>query len=54
MKVSEAIEVLKNLNPNMEVKLTFEESTNTTVHHDYGCDHPCGGRCESQSERLGR
>lgn len=63
MKVREALEILKQLPLNKEVKLVFEKDTR---HDDDdpcyghqgrlggGSDHPCGGSYETQSERFGQ
>ena len=53
MRIKEAIEVLRNMNPEQEVTLTFTNK-NGYLDTDRGMDdHPCGGRYETQSERFG-
>lgn len=54
MRIKEAIEVLRNMNPEQEVTLTFTKKGYVDPHDpDGGYDSPCGGRCETQSERFG-
>lgn len=57
MRIKEAIEVLKNMNPNQEVTLTFNKKCYVDPHDPdqggEGSDHPCGGRYETQAEYFG-
>jgi hypothetical protein len=64
MKAKEAIEVLKQLDPNKEVYLHFESDGNTDSmscgtwnpgdSRTRGTDHPNGGSYETQAEYFGR
>lgn len=63
MKVKEALEVLRQMDPNKEVHLHFTDDGHTKdISHGTwypgdsridGTDHPCGGRYETQAERFG-
>ena len=50
MKVSEAIELLKSVDQDIEVKLDFKSKKSSPR----GCERPRGGRCSTQKEtRIG-
>lgn len=51
MKVREAIEILRQMNPDREVKLTFGESESRSDYSD--CQPGSSTPGESQSERFG-
>lgn len=56
MKVKEAIEILKQMDPNKEVQLKFDGTHSSNRHGDPDySDCPPGSTCpcESQSERFG-
>lgn len=53
MKVEEALEILKQLDPKSEVELRFPNKSYTD-RRETESDHPCGVRYETQAERFGR
>lgn len=63
MLISEAIEMLKRMNPHDEVFLSFSEDVVENRNNEHlksprryavGDDHPCGGSYETQAERFGK